>query len=211
MEYCCICLGDIQSPVILNSGATLCGQCIYNVRRCPSNYIEITAKLPNKFATEFFRYPPVPPIFSMEKLLKSPDKIAYMNQFDEIELGNPMNLINNRGGFVLNIDEFKVFASKCIDLNRTNYDELFGYACIYGNLDIVKCLVVHGADVNLIDIWGHGSIYNACYCGDEALELVKFLVAHGADINCDNNGAERPIHSACYGGDKSLGLVKYLV
>ena len=204
MEYCCICLGDIQSPVILNSGISLCGQCVHKLHRCPSNYIEITSKFPNKFIAEFFRYPPLPPIFSMKKLLKSPDKIAYMNQFDKIELYDPEDLFDyNYDKFLLNIDEFKVFASKCINLN---YEEMIHYACIGCDLDIVKYLVEeHSVDINCTkDGW------YPIHVAFNSLDIVKYLVEKGADINCRGRNGKRLIHIAC-DNDRSIELIKWLI
>ena len=52
-------------------------------------------------------------LHSWEDLLKSSDKIAYMSQFDKIKLKDPYNIFN-RGEFLLNMNDFKVFASMCI-------------------------------------------------------------------------------------------------
>jgi hypothetical protein len=212
MEGCCVCLEECIT-LIINSGWPVCNTCLHKLgRRCPSTRMEITIKLPNDFAREFYQYLQPPPVFDMEDLLKSSDKIAYMNQFDKFEIYRPGLLIKNNK-CVLDLDEFKIFAKKCINLDCSN---VYGERLIHrmswiNNLDMVKCLVANGVDVNCIGIEGWYPIHYACQSGDEALELVKFLIANGADVNCIDNWGWRPIHMACLKGDKALELVKFLV
>jgi ankyrin repeat protein len=212
MEGCCICLDECIT-LIINSGCSICNACMRRLnRRCPLTRMEITIKLPNNFAGDFYQYPLPPPDFDMKDLLDSLDKIAYMNQFDKIEINNPDLLIKD-GRCVLNLDEFKIFTKKCINLDCPGISgrHLIHRMCWINNLDIVKCLVTNGADVNCVDNWGWHPIHEACRNGDGALELVKFLVANGADVNCADIWGNRPIHLACDQGDKALELVKFLM
>eukprot|EP00833_Pecoramyces_ruminatium_P001633 jgi/Orpsp1_1/1175665/evm.model.c7180000054754.1 len=102
----------------------------------------------------------------------------------------------------------------------------------FGNENLVKYLVEHGADINkenkdgktpLFDAFkylvelgadinkknkdGYTPLFDACKNGNE--NLVKYLVEHGADINKENSRGYVPIFSACFSGNENL--VKYLV
>ena len=212
MSECCVCLDECIT-LIINSGVSVCNACTRKLgRRCPSTRMEITIKVPNNFTREFYQYPWPPPVFIMEDLLASSDKIAYMNQFDKIEIYNP-DLLIKWYVCVLNIDEFKIFAKKCINLDCPG---IFGRCLIHqmswiNNLELVKILIENGADVNCTDYNRCYPIHYACMNGDKALKLVKFLVDRGANVNCTNTNGRYPIHRACEQGDKALELVKFLV
>ena len=90
-------------------------------------------------------------------------------------------------------------------------NRLIHYMCMFINLDMVKCLVENGADINCVNYLGYRPIHLACMRFDEALEIVKFLVANGANVNCTDFIKRRPIHIVCHNGDKALELVKCLV
>ena len=91
MNYCYVCLGDYISPVIINTGETICCSCMRD--RCPSSSTVVTNRLFNDFAAKFLRGPQLSPIpslnappFNMKNMLNSSDKIAYMNQYHKIEI-----------------------------------------------------------------------------------------------------------------------------
>ena len=210
MEGCCVCL-DECATLIINSGTSICSACAHKLDsdRCPSTRMEITTKLPNNFAKVFYQYPQPPLPFDMEEFINSSDKIAYMNQFDKIEIVDPDTLIKNNK-CVLNLDEFKIFTKKCINLDCPGIygRRLMHLICRTNNLDMIKCLVENGADVNCTDNLMERPIHFACDRGDKALELVKFLVANGADVNCVDKWGKHPLHFARK--DKALELVKFL-
>jgi ankyrin repeat protein len=213
MEGCCVCFGEYMTPVIINSGITICDNCVRTY--CPLTRIEITTKILNIFAIKFFQYtPPLAPSFTLNKLMKSSDKIAYIIEFDEIELDDPKNLIDANGKFILNVTEFKIFASKCINLLYANdYGKnLLHYACDANELGIVKYLVEkEGANVNCVSNNHWHPMHYICRKGDEALEVVKYLISHGADVNCTDIHDQRPIYFASIKGSESFKLIKYLV
>ena len=214
MERCCICLDERYHTLIINSGLSICRDCLNNDNvkyYCPTTRIKITVKIPNDFTMRFFR---LPPLFSIKDLSKSHDKIAYMDQFDEIDIDNFSELIGN-GEILLNVIELKIFVSKCINLNYIDpfhREMLMKYACDeFNDLDLVKKLVEKGIDVNCVDTWGFHPIHFASKKGDKAIEIVKYLVSRGATVNCISQFGIRPIHAACERGDKALELVKFLV
>ena len=217
MEIYCICHLEYHCATIINSGSSLCAICSKNCSRyCPVTNKKITIKLPNSFVRGFFRCLPPSPPFHIFRLLESSDKIAYINQYNKIELDNDFYKLFYSGyEYSLNMYEFKLLLSKCINLDCTNTcgKQLIHYACgspIY--LDIVKYLVINGADVNCTDYDGERPIHNACWKGNEALEVVKYLISQGADVNCaDSRRFRYPIHQACSRGDKALEVVKFLI
>jgi hypothetical protein len=126
---CCICLGDYNSPIILNSGITVCYTCSYEINCCPLTRINLTTKITNGIIDKFFRYP-LP--FNMNTLMKSSNKIEYMNQYDEIKIDDTIE--NN--DFIMNNDEFKVLIDKCINLDYISYNErrcIMHYICEWGD------------------------------------------------------------------------------
>lgn len=65
-----------------------------------------------------------------------------------------------------------------------------GYIIIFGNtplheaiwkLELVKCLVEAGADVNAQSIHGHTPIMYAAF--QQKFDVISYLIDHGADIN----------------------------
>ena len=75
-------------------------------------------------------------------------------------------------------------------------------ACSYGNLEIVKYLLVAGADLRAHE---DDCLLRACYSGN--LELVKYLVDKGADIHAGQ--IEKILRGACASGHPEI--VKYLL
>lgn len=60
-DNCCVCLNDYASPIIINSGTTICTICMRRLQGdCPKTRIKITTKISNNFVEKFFRNPPPP-------------------------------------------------------------------------------------------------------------------------------------------------------
>lgn len=83
---------------------------------------------------------------------------------------------------------------KCpnIDVDRcTNNGQTAQYwACVMGNVDIIKVLIDHKADVNKADPNGISPLHIACMACDK--KAVKLLINHGADKNLrDKDGDTR--------------------
>ena len=204
--HCCVCLGELYQPITLNSGITICRHCVCKLRnRCPTTYINVSTKVYNNFLEKFFRFP-LP--FKLRELLKSSDRIAYINQFDTMELDSSRDLGKI---LLLKKDEFNLFVSKCINLNCA--DDI-GKSLIHYTYDLerVKQLVANGADINRGDMDNVRLIHYVCWnLGDKALELVKYLISKGANINCADKWGRYPIHYACERKDVPFELIKYLI
>jgi ankyrin repeat protein len=209
MENCCICIDDYLLPVIINSGTSVCHNCVDSIKYCPTTRIKITVNLLNRFVMKFLRPPPV---FTICNLSESLDKIAYINKFDKINLDDPSCLIEN-GKFILNMDEFKLFASKCnnLDCIDTNGEQLIHHVCRINNLDIVKYLVENGANVNYANNLRCSPIHCVRFGRDGALELIKYLVEHGADIKHRAIFGRTLIHYICMQRSVTLELINYIV
>jgi ankyrin repeat protein len=156
METCCICLGVYRSPAALISGLLVCGAC--------------ARKLSHHSLT----------LFSMEKLAKVPNKIAFMRRFNEIE-PDDMELLIVDGNFILNIDEFKEFVDRCADLERADKsgNTILHYVCKYGSLDMLKYLMEYGVNINCVNGDGLQPIEVVSFQSDM---MIKLLEKHGANV-----------------------------
>ena len=54
-------------------------------------------------------------------------------------------------------------------------------SCVTGNVEVIKFLVAHHADVNAEDSYGDSPMHYACFCGH--MEAVQVLVKAGANPN----------------------------
>ena len=78
-------------------------------------------------------------------------------------------------------------------------------AAVAGKLEVVKCLVSHGANVNSVSDTGSSPVRSACFMTN--LEIVKFLVENKADILKPNyNGGTCLINSV-----QSVPLCEFLL
>ena len=60
-------------------------------------------------------------------------------------------------------------------------------ASLFGNCDVVKCLLSSGADINLCDKDGKSPLFAASEKGK--CDVVQCLLSSGADINlCNDSG-----------------------
>jgi ankyrin repeat protein len=68
-------------------------------------------------------------------------------------------------------------------------------ACLYGQLEAVKLLVLNGAHLNDTDFRGNNALGAAL---DEMnnTEGIKFLLDHGADVNLQGIDGDTPLHTA---------------
>lgn len=75
------------------------------------------------------------------------------------------------------------------------------------NLDIVKLLVKHGADVNHRTKTGSTPLRGACYNGN--VDMARFLIDHGADVHLTKENHDTNLMvSVCH---KHLNIVTYLI
>ena len=77
----------------------------------------------------------------------------------------------------------------------------------FNNLDMVKFLVEHGADINGREF---SPLLTATYLGNRTFDIVKFLVEHGANVNVRSKHGETPLYNAFCNSD-GIEMVKFLV
>lgn len=80
-------------------------------------------------------------------------------------------------------------------------------AAAKGEMDVVKCLVRAGANVNAKTKTNSTPLRATAY--DGRIDIVSYLVEHGAEVNVKNNFDNTPLMVACYNGHRTV--VSYLV
>ncbi len=76
-----------------------------------------------------------------------------------------------------------------------------------GNLQEIKHLIAHGANVNIRTVLGSTALHWAARKGHAA--IVEYLVSHGADVNASNEYSETALHWSAWNGH--VGIIKLLV
>ena len=79
---------------------------------------------------------------------------------------------------------------------------LIHYASGNGRLNIVKCLVKHGANINAKDHTGKQPVHIACRNGHK--DVLKYLLSKNGNASCEDKDGEKPIHKAIRGGNKDI-------
>ncbi|KAJ8873296.1 hypothetical protein PR048_026930 [Dryococelus australis] len=100
------------------------------------------------------------------------------------------------------VEILKLLVAKGVDINATDQicRELLCDASIGGNLEIMKFLCEHGANVITADLEGKSSpLYFAALFGNR--EIVKFLTARGVNVNTSYQEGKSPLHCATICGN----------
>ncbi|XP_035683124.1 serine/threonine-protein kinase TNNI3K-like isoform X1 [Branchiostoma floridae] len=71
-----------------------------------------------------------------------------------------------------------------------------------GDIDLMKLLLDHKADISLSGFGGVHPIHIACMCGNE--EVVDLLLEQGASVNAQDVVKFSPLHLACYFGHEKI-------
>jgi len=83
-----------------------------------------------------------------------------------------------------------------------------------GNMEMVKYLVDHGADLNKKNTYGKTPLFNACYhC--KSVEAIKYLIEKGANVNEEDKSRSTPMFDVLYSTDKkdeenSIEIIRHL-
>lgn len=106
-------------------------------------------------------------------------------------------------------DQINSFSS-CLDIYRCPKYTPLSAACQAGNIDVVRKLLEHGADVNLQAAKIATPLVTACREGH--IEVVSLLIEYGADLNLQDNESligHTPLTAACEG--KHFSVVEKLL
>ncbi len=68
--------------------------------------------------------------------------------------------------------------------------------CKHGNLDIVKILVEHKADINKTNSFGVTHLMNACIAGHD--HIVEYLLENGANASLTTKSGDSALSLAIY-------------
>ncbi|KAK3608643.1 hypothetical protein CHS0354_042645 [Potamilus streckersoni] len=92
-----------------------------------------------------------------------------------------------------------------VNINHVNHVGLTAlhHAVLSNNLDAVKILLSHGADVNCQDVHGFSPLHTAAACG--FLQVTSLLVLFGADVFSLTRDTELPIDVA-----KDISVIRLL-
>ena len=69
-------------------------------------------------------------------------------------------------------------------------------ACLDANLPLARLLLDHGADVDTVELYAFGHLFDRTHYGDNAL-LAELLITHGYDPT-RTYGSGTPLHNACF-------------
>jgi ankyrin repeat protein len=75
-------------------------------------------------------------------------------------------------------------------------------AALQGHMAVVKALVEHGADVNIVFNYGSTPLLNAAQEGH--IHVVKVLIEHGVDVNIASNDSKTPVSVAAQNGHMAV-------
>lgn len=83
-----------------------------------------------------------------------------------------------------------------VDINSLNGEKqtALHMACENNKLEVVICLVEHGANVNALGLGGSTPLHTAAIFS--CIEIIKYLLEKGADPNLKNNDSDSPIDYA---------------
>jgi ankyrin repeat protein len=152
------------------------------------------------------------------------DKLDAILEFlDRVDL----NQADSKGRTILysgriDLASFKRVISAGATINARDFEGYtpLGVQAMLGNIQHVKHLLAHGADVNLLSKHHGGPLHLAArYTSD--LAMVKLLVEHGADVNIAAPVPGTPLAAACLYSDptadaddkvqRQLAVIRYLL
>jgi serine/threonine-protein phosphatase 6 regulatory ankyrin repeat subunit B len=129
-------------------------------------------------------------LWQQELNLFTEDNIVRIPDFTEVDLEMVQLLVTNNGA----------------DMNKAMRKLIF-IASVRGHLEILKCVIQNGADLNQQNNNCATPLYIASRNGH--LEIVKLLTISGADVNCPNNNGATPLYVASRNGH--FEIVQFLI
>jgi ankyrin repeat protein len=81
------------------------------------------------------------------------------------------------------VEQYLVAGQACANDYHDCYEAGMPILVANGNLDVIKVLLKHGADIEQMDVYGKSPLHHACESHELQLETVRFLLDHGANVN----------------------------
>lgn len=109
------------------------------------------------------------------------------------------------------LTKVKEYLKEGVDVNATFCGRTaLNSASSAGHIDVVKCLLEKGANINHLDSNGRSSLWRAINPGH--YHVARYLIDHGADVNL-GRGGKTPLSEAVMGGynkDFNPEFIEYL-
>lgn len=90
--------------------------------------------------------------------------------------------------------------AKLIELCLLGFNGQLGLhrACLRGDVEVVRLLLQHGADVNAVNDYNETPLHYACKRAN--LVVLQCMIEHGADILSEDRAGKGVLHHAAHGG-----------
>lgn len=75
------------------------------------------------------------------------------------------------------------------------------------DLDVIRLLLKHGANPNLLDSNGHTCLHVAAYHVDRGIEIITLLKEHGADVNARTEAGVTPLTIALEKDNQQMAAI----
>jgi len=107
------------------------------------------------------------------------------------------------------VDKLLIEQPVLVNKENENGLTLLGIAAHYGQIEVVKRLISHGAEINAIS---HSKIsfipqntaLHASIAGAKSIETIEYLLVNGADCNIKDSEGHTPLHIAAFEGNISI-------
>lgn len=110
----------------------------------------------------------------------------------------------------------KILIEQPVLVNQENEHglTLLGIAAHYGQVEVVKTLIKHGAEINAIShsklpFIPQNTALHAAVAGAKSIETIEYLLLNGSDCNLKDSEGYTPLHIAAFEG--SISIAKQLL
>lgn len=120
-----------------------------------------------------------------------------------LDKGADINVITSEGRLISQArspEALQVLLDKGVELNVAGDKRPpLHVAAYHGNLELVRALLEHGAQPNVLNSWGATPLHEAARSEEANPEIAALLIKHGANVNAEDSGGGTPLHTAVGG------------